>query len=214
MGANVVCAANIKMTTPALVTGSPIIAADEDRDDADLLRLLLRKAGLANPLQVFREGEQLVSSLGKLVQQSLKALRPLLCFLDVKMPAMSGLEVLHWIRAQPSLDRLPVVMLSSSEHPRDIQRAAQQGAQCYLTKYPQPALLKQVADDAERFAAGTPAEECFRLPENLLLVRCRRLRPSTAKSVNVAGPPVRAGAPSNQPRDVLAITRPSELRPR
>jgi CheY-like chemotaxis protein len=153
-----------------------ILAADDDSDDADLLRLLLRKAGLPNPVEVFREGEELITSLSRLVQTSLKALRPLLCFLDIKMPTMNGHDVLRWIRAQPALDRLPVIMLSSSEHPRDIQQAAQNGAQCYLTKYPQPAILRQVVQDAHRFTLGTPAEECFCLPANLLLVRCRRLR--------------------------------------
>jgi two-component system response regulator len=156
---------------------SMIIAVDDDRDDADLLRLLLRKAGLPNPLEIYREGEQLVTSLTKLVQNSVKALRPLLCFVDIKMPSMTGHDVLRWIRAQPALNLLPVIMLSSSEHPRDIQQAAQNGAQCYLTKYPQPAVLKQVVEESERFTTGTPAEECFCLPSNLLLVRCRRLRP-------------------------------------
>ncbi len=168
------------MTTTAIHPESAIFAVDDDRDDIDLLRLLLRKAGLPNPLQVYREGEQLVGALSKLVQQSLKAIRPLLCFVDIKMPSMNGHEVAHWIRSQPALDQVPLVMLSSSEHPRDIQQAAQQGAQCYLTKYPQPAILRQVVEDAHRFASGTPAEECFRMPENLLLVRCRRLNDEPA----------------------------------
>lgn len=168
------------MSTTALENSIPILAVDDDRDDIDLLRLLLRKTGLAHPLQVYRDGDEVVTALTKLVQQSFKAIRPLLCFLDIRMPSMTGHDVLRWIRAQPSLDRLPVVMLSSSEHPRDIQQAAQDGAQCYLTKYPQPAVLKQVVHDAERFAAGTPAEECFCLPSNLILVRCRRVGPLTA----------------------------------
>jgi two-component system response regulator len=109
------------------------------------------------------------------VEESLNALRPLLCFLDVKMPAITGLDVLKWIRSKPELDPLPVVMLSSSEHPEDIRRAAQAGAQCYLAKYPQPAVLRQIVDEAQRFGLGAPADECFRLPNNLLLVRGRRV---------------------------------------
>jgi hypothetical protein len=70
---------------------------------------------------------------------------------------------------------MPVEMLSSSEHPDDIKQAAQNGAQCYLTKYPQPAVLREVLDEAERFANGVPASECFRLPSNQLLVRWRRV---------------------------------------
>ncbi len=152
-----------------------VLAVDDDADDIDLLRLLLRKAGIPNPIEVYREGEQIIQALSKFAQNSLKAIKPLLCFLDVKMPGMTGHEVLKWIRAQPALERLPVVMLSSSEHPDDIKQAAQNGAQCYLSKYPQPAVLKELIDEAERFAQGVPANECFRFPTNLLLVRWRRL---------------------------------------
>ena len=152
-----------------------VLAVDDDSDDVDLLRLLLRKAGAPNPVEIYREGEQLIEALSKIAQSSLAAIRPLLCFLDVKMPGMTGHDVLKWIRAQPGLDSLPVVMLSSSEHPEDIKQAAQNGANCYLTKYPQPAVLREVLNEAERFAVGVPASECFRMPSNQLLVRWRRV---------------------------------------
>ena len=54
-------------------------------------------------------------------------------------------------------------------------RAGKTGAQCYLTKYPQPAVLREIVGDAERFVAGAPADECFRSPVNQLLVRARRV---------------------------------------
>src|SRR5689334_11010137 len=108
----------------ALTHPTIIIGADDDADDTDLLRLLLRKAGVPGPIEIYREGEKLVEALGQLVKESMNAARPVLCFLDVKMPAMNGHDVLQWIRAQRPLDRLPVVMLSSSEHPDDIKRAS------------------------------------------------------------------------------------------
>jgi CheY-like chemotaxis protein len=150
----------------------PIIAIDDDEDDVDLLRIMLRKAGIPNPMQVYREGEKALQALTKLAQESL---RPLLCFLDVKMPAISGIDILKWIRTTPALNSMPVVMLSTSDQPGDVLKAAQNGAQCYLVKYPQPAVLKAIVDDAERFALGSPAEDCFRLPNNQLLTRGRRL---------------------------------------
>jgi CheY-like chemotaxis protein len=152
-----------------------IVVADDDPDDLELLRLLLRKSGLSDVLEIHRDGEALVGKLTKLLQSSARALRPLLCFLDVDLPKMSGLDVLRWIRAQAPLDRLAVVMLSGSENTADIVQAAQEGAQCYLAKYPQPALLKDVLEEAQRFAEGVPAVDCFRFPHNLLLVRGRRL---------------------------------------
>lgn len=161
---------SLSLTQP----NSILVAVDDDDDDVDLLRLLLRKAGIQQPMQFFRRGEDLVTALSNLAGQAAEAVRPMLCFLDVKMPSMTGHDVLRWIRAQPALNRMPVVMISSSEHPKDIREAAESGAQCYLAKYPQPEVLREVVDEAQRFAFGAPADECFRTPKNLLLVRARR----------------------------------------
>jgi len=152
-----------------------IVGVDDDPDDIDLLRLLLRKAGIDHPVEFYRHGEEIIAVFSKLAENSLGAMRPLLCFLDVKMPAVTGHDVLKWIRSHPVFDPVPVVMLSSSEHPEDIKQAAKNGAQCYLAKYPQPAVLREIVDEAARFRLGTPAGECFRMPTNLLLVRGRRM---------------------------------------
>jgi CheY-like chemotaxis protein len=163
------------MATSLTPTADLILSVDDDRDDADLLRLLLRKAKVEFPVQAFFRPDEFLASLATLIADSVRAVRPLLCFLDVKMPVMTGYDLLRWVRQQPALDPMPVVMLSSSELPGDVQRAAREGAQCYLTKYPQPAILRAVVDDAHKFALGSPAAECFRLPENQLLVRGRRV---------------------------------------
>jgi CheY-like chemotaxis protein len=150
---------------------SIIVAVDDDKDDIDLMRLLFRKAGVVHPIEVYHRGEEMMAALTTLTKKSVKAVLPLLCFLDVKMPSINGHELLKWIRAQPLLDSVSVVMLSSSEHPDDVKRAAENGAQCYLAKYPQPAVLKRVLDEAERMAAlnGSAAKEWFGLSANLLL---------------------------------------------
>lgn len=163
------------MTTALNSTTSIIVAVDDDADDVDLLRLLIRKAGIEHPTEFYRHGQEVIDALTRLVDGSLRAMRPLLCFLDVKMPAINGHDVLRWIRAQRPLDALPVVMVSSSEHPEDIRQAAQGGAQCYLAKYPSPSVLRDVVGEAQRFSSGIPADDCFRMPSNLLLVRGRRV---------------------------------------
>lgn len=150
---------------------SVILAVDDEEDDIDLMRILFRKAGVEYPIEVYRRGEDLMAALSTLLKQSADALLPLLCFLDIKMPQISGLEVLRWIRQQSELNPLAIVMLSSSEHPDDIRAAADGGAQCYLAKYPQPAVLKRVIEEAERLVRchGGTAREWFGLPANLLL---------------------------------------------
>lgn len=166
----------VEMTTNTLSPNRVIFAADDDHDDLTLLSLLLRKAGVEYPVQLFKRGEDIVAALAKLMENSVSsALKPVMCFLDVKLPPLDGHEVLRWMRAHAALDSVPVVMLSDSEAPKDVTSAVQHGAQCYLTKYPQPAVLREVVSDAERFVLGAPADECFRIPTNQLLVRCRRL---------------------------------------
>lgn len=163
------------MTSTSSLPSGVIFAVDDDNDDLTLLGLLLRKAGIDYPIQLYREGEEVVAALSKLLESSVNAIRPLLCFLDMKLVNTTGLDVLRWIRNRPELNQVSVVILSVSEHPRDVMAAMQNGAQCYLTKYPQPAVLREVIYEAERFAHGAPANECFRMPTNQLLVRCRRL---------------------------------------
>ena len=149
---------------------SVILAVDDDDDDIDLMRILFRKAGVTHPVEVFQQGEDLMDALTAKVAESPEAL-PLVCFLDVKMPSISGHEVLRWIRQQPQLDGVAVIMLSSSEHPEDVKQAAEGGAQCYLAKYPDPSVLKRVLDEAEHMSnSGAPvSKEWFGLPANLLL---------------------------------------------
>ena len=156
------------METTPIQPRSVIFAVDDDEDDIDIMRLLFRKAGVTHPVQVFRRGEDLIDALTEIVRNSVKAVMPLLCFLDVKMPSLTGHDLLAWIRNEPKLDQMSVVMLSGSEHPADIEQAAQSGAQCYLSKYPQPDVLRKVIEEAERVAIDA-AKEWFGLKENLLL---------------------------------------------
>ena len=149
---------------------SVILAVDDDDDDIDLMRILFRKAGVTHPVEVFQQGEDLMDALTAKVAESPEAL-PLVCFLDVKMPSISGHEVLRWIRQQPQLDGVAVIMLSSSEHPEDVKQAAEGGAQCYLAKYPDPSVLKRALDEAEHMSnsGAHVSKEWFGLPANLLL---------------------------------------------
>lgn len=68
--------------------------------------------------------------------------------LDVKMPGLTGLELLEWIREHPLFDSIPVVMWSSSDDPRDLERAAKLGAQCYIGKYPPFPVVREMLEQA------------------------------------------------------------------
>lgn len=148
-----------------------IVAVDDQDDDIDLIRILLRKAGVPGPIEFYRQGEEFIDALTTVIKKSAEAMLPLLCFLDVKMPRLTGHDLLRWMRGQRELDPVSVVMLSSSEHPKDIREAAEHGAQCYLAKYPQPAVFKRVFEEAEQIAnsGADAAKEWFGIPSNLLL---------------------------------------------
>lgn len=138
---------------------------DDQEIDRILFSRLLRETGVTNPPVTFSRGEDLIDALIEVLRG---APPPLLCFLDVKMAGMNGLDVLRWIRCQHACDEIPVVMLSSSDEPRNLGEAHHCGAQCYVAKFPRADQMIQILQEAERVAASA-ASGPFKLPCNLLL---------------------------------------------
>lgn len=95
-----------------------------------LTALAFRKAGVGAKVEVVPDGEKAIEALANAAVSG----PPACVILDIKLPTMSGLEVLAWIRQQPKLKRLPVIMLTSSLLPRDVNHAYDLGANSYLTK--------------------------------------------------------------------------------
>jgi CheY-like chemotaxis protein len=113
-----------------------ILVVEDDPNDVALLQRAFRKIGSTSPLQVLSDGEQAVAYLageGEYGDRSRYPV-PTLILLDLKLPRRSGHEVLAWIRSQPVLRRLPVVVLTSSKEGRDLDQAYDQGASSYLVK--------------------------------------------------------------------------------
>jgi len=125
--------------------GRLILYVEDDKDDVFFMQRAFREAGLAGELIALPSGQQAIDYLagdGKFAGREKHPL-PCLVLLDLNMPGKSGLDVLKWIRAQPAISALPVVVLTSSKHESDIQRAYQHGANAYLLK---PALPEKLAD--------------------------------------------------------------------
>lgn len=138
-----------------------IFAVDDSEMDAELLRMTLERAGVAQPPRFFVEAEKALEVLRQMAEQ--KAALPRLLLLDIKMPGMSGLQAMAAIRADPRLDALPVAMLTSSSHPDDVAAARRFGAQCYLVKFAKPDDLRSVINAAERFRAAPSPRAIFDL---------------------------------------------------
>jgi CheY-like chemotaxis protein len=113
-----------------------ILLVEDDSNDVFLIQRAFRKANLANPIQVVQDGEAAVLYLSGQEPYSDRDRYPLpiLMLLDLKLPRRSGLEVLEWLRQQPKLKRMPVVMLTSSREHADINQAYDLGANSYLVK--------------------------------------------------------------------------------
>jgi len=113
-----------------------ILLAEDNENHVLLIRRAFEQAGLVNPLYVVSNGEEAISYLkgeGKYANRDEYPL-PCLMLLDLKMPKKDGFEVLEWLRGQPGFSSLRVVVLTTSEELRDVNRAYRLGANSFLTK--------------------------------------------------------------------------------
>lgn len=126
--------------------GKFLLLVEDDENDVFFLQRALKKAGVELLLHVVSDGEQALQYLdgtGKYAERAVYPV-PALIFLDLKLPYLSGFEVLEHIRKQPVLGGIQVVVLTSSPEERDRKRAFELGAQEYLVKPATPEMLLEV----------------------------------------------------------------------
>ena len=114
----------------------PVLLVEDDYNDVLLIQRAFRKANIQPSVSIVSDGDEAILYLqgqGKYSDRSRYPV-PLLILLDLKLPRRSGLEVLAWIRQQPELRRLVVVVLTSSQEDSDLGQAYDLGANSYLVK--------------------------------------------------------------------------------
>src|SRR5688572_19123312 len=113
-----------------------ILLAEDREDDIILIRQAFARAHIPNPLYVVQDGEEAILYLEGKGKFSNRAEYPLpdLFLLDLKMPGIDGFQVLTWIRQQPGLAALRVLVLTSSNEMRDVNQAYNLGANSFLVK--------------------------------------------------------------------------------
>jgi CheY-like chemotaxis protein len=117
-------------------TPQTILLAEDNPDDILLVRMAFKQAGFVDPLEVVRNGAEAIQYLkgqGHYTNRQLFPV-PAVVLLDLKMPIMSGFEVLTWLRQRAEWKCLPVVVLTTSFYGPDIEKAYDLGANSFLTK--------------------------------------------------------------------------------
>ena|SRR5207248_1415462 len=120
----------------AHIERSAILLVEDDEADILLLRRAFRNARIANYLVEVRDGQaaiQYLSGEGPYSDRTRYPI-PFLILLDLRLPKLSGFEVLAWIREQPELVDLIIVVLTGSDRVPDVSKAHELGANSYLVK--------------------------------------------------------------------------------
>jgi CheY-like chemotaxis protein len=113
-----------------------ILLVEDNPDDADLVIRALKKNNLAGHILHLKDGEEALEFIfgtGRYANRNIKEM-PKVIILDLKMPKVDGLEVLHKIKTDERTKAIPVVIMTSSKEERDIIKGYHLGANSYIVK--------------------------------------------------------------------------------
>ena len=139
-----------------------ILLVEDEENDVFFMEEAMKKAGILNPIRVASDGREAINYFKGAGKFANREEFPLPCFvmLDLKLPYVMGLDVLKWIRQQPEVPAI-VVILSSSKEEDDIATAYRLGANGYLVKPPDLDKLMDMAKSIKDFwlTQNTPPPE-------------------------------------------------------
>ena len=123
-----------------------ILLVEDDANDVYFMKRAARKAGILDSLHVAQDGQEAMDYLRGFGEYADRQRFPLpsLVLLDLKLPRVMGFEVLKWIRQQPALKSIIVIILTSSQEQPDVDLAYRLGANSYLVKPPTPDRLTEM----------------------------------------------------------------------
>ena len=112
-----------------------ILLAEDDDGHAELIQRNLKRAGIANEIVRARDGQEALDYIrcqGAFADRPLNG--PLLLLLDINMPKVDGFGVLQALKADLATAQVPVIMLTTTDDPREVERCYQLGCSVYITK--------------------------------------------------------------------------------
>jgi CheY-like chemotaxis protein len=131
-----------------------VFIVDDDETDRLLALRALRRIGVKNPVRAFDDGVEFMDFVRQASIEVGEDGRISACvvFVDLRMPPPNGFEILSWVRTQPALSHVQVVVLTGSVDPKDMRRAAELRADLYLPKFPSDETLARVVSKASASA--------------------------------------------------------------
>jgi two-component system response regulator len=108
---------------------APVLLVEDNDDDRELTIMALQTAGLANPIEIARDGREALDYFADATHPL-----PAVVLLDLQLPRIGGLEVLKRLRGQDRTRLLPIVVLTSSNEETDRLRSYDRGANAYVCK--------------------------------------------------------------------------------
>jgi len=112
-----------------------ILIAEDDEGHAGLIRKNLVRAGIVNELLYFKDGQEIVDFLfQKGDGRKLQPETAYILLLDIRMPKLDGVEVLAQVKADPKLRKIPVIMITTTDDPREVEKCHALGCSNYIAK--------------------------------------------------------------------------------
>jgi len=112
-----------------------ILIADDDDGHAFLIEDNLRRGGVTTNFLRFSDGQEALDFLfGRTTEPAFQPEQAYLLLLDIRMPKVDGVAVLQQIKADPALHKLPVIMLTTTQDPREVDRCHELGCNIYIHK--------------------------------------------------------------------------------
>ena len=144
-------------------TRKTILVAEDNPDDVFLLKRAFTQARVNAGVEFVEDGEDVIEYLksGKRPAPPRRHPFPSLLLLDLKMPRVDGFDVLDWVRRQPGMKRMLIVVLTSSSEPRDVNRAYDLGANSFLCKSTYEDLTGLVRKINEYWLEVNESPECL-----------------------------------------------------
>lgn len=129
-------------------TACSILLVEDNPIDIDLTQRAFARRKLIRSIQVARDGAE---ALAHLARWEAGAPVPMMILLDLKLPKVNGLEVLHRLKTHPKFRSIPIIVLTTSCEEQDIQTAYQLGANSYVVKPVSFDQFTQIAGEIERY---------------------------------------------------------------